>query len=395
MRKQLYNSAIEKFRAWYGSDPETTAYAPGRVEILGNHTDYNEGYVLSAAINYGTFFLASGNDGEDDECRIVAGDLMEETRFSLSNPETSTEHHWPNYIIGVAVEMFGRLSAEKPFKGLFYGNVPLGSGLSSSAALEMSAALALMKLNKSTTDRIELAKIGQKAENEYVGAKTGLMDQISSLFAKKNMLVLSDFRHLDIQTVPLPANVCFLVCETGTKHSLGESDYNSRREACERATTYFSKHLDHPVKALRDVNLEEWNRHSHNMPAIEAKRSAHVIEENTRVMEGKDLLSAGDIEAFGKLMFYSHGSSRHNFENSCLELDVLVDAASKMQEVLGARLSGGGFGGSAVMLLRPEHVDDVVRRLNIQYAQEFGREFTSRIIEASAGAHVMLPGAEA
>ena len=371
------------------------AYAPGRVEILGNHTDYNEGYVLSAAINYGTFFLAAENDGGGDECRIVAGDLMEEARFSLSNPETATEHHWPNYIIGVGVEMSRRLSAKKPFKGLFYGNVPLGSGLSSSAALEMSTALSLMNLNKLAIDRIELAKIGQKAEHEYVGAKTGLLDQISSLFAKKDMLVLSDFRNLDVQNVPLPTNVCFLVCDTGTKHSLGESDYNSRREACERATSYFSKHLDHPVMALRDVSLEEWNRHSHNMPSIEATRSAHVIEENTRVMQGKDLLSAGDIEAFGKLMFQSHESSRNNFENSCMELDVLVDAASEIEEVLGARLSGGGFGGSAVMLLKPEHVDDVVRRLNTRYAQKVGSEFTSRIIEASAGAQIMRPGAEA
>ena len=393
MGKTIYDAAVEKFRTWYGADPEVIAYAPGRVEILGNHTDYNEGFVLSAAINHGTYFLASKNQSVGDECRIVAGDLMEESRFTLSHPTTATEHHWPNYIIGVAVELAKGYAAGTPFIGLFYGNVPLGSGLSSSAALEMSTALALTELNGCQVDRIDLAKIGQIAEHRYVGAKTGLLDQISSLFARENMLVLSDFRSLDVRTVALPEDICFLVCDTGTKHSLGESDYNTRREACERATAFFSMKLDHRVTALRDVNQREWDEYSTEMEPEAAKRSAHIIGENTRVMLGKELLSAGDIAGFGKLMFDSHRSSRYDFENSCDELDVLIDAASEIPEVLGARLSGGGFGGSAVMLLKPEHVDGAIQTLKDAYSRKVRERFTPRIIEASAGARIIKPAA--
>lgn len=397
MQNKLFEEAQIKFKSWYGKPPTTAAYAPGRVEILGNHTDYNEGFVLSAAINYGTFFLACQNENniESDSCRIVAGDLMEEVGFSLSRPKTATDHHWPNYIIGVASEMALRLSATTPFCGLFFGNVPLGSGLASSAALEMSTALALLDLNGISTDRIELAKIGQKAEHDYVGAKTGLLDQISSLYAIKDRLVLSDFRNLDVQTVPLPEDICFLVCDTGTKHSLGESDYNTRREACERATRFFSGRLDHPVSALRDVSLDEWKHYSTKMGTEEAKRSAHVIEENTRVLKGGALLKSGNTAAFGRLMYQSHNSSRNNFENSCTELDVLVKAASNINEVLGARLSGGGFGGSAVMLVNPADVGGIIQRLNAEYALKVGCEFTPFVIEASDGARVRRPGTAA
>lgn len=395
-KAEVFKAALGKFHAWYGTPPRTAAYAPGRVEILGNHTDYNEGFVLSAAINFGTFFLASKCDADEQNgqfsCRLVAGDLMKEVIFPINNPRPFTNVSWPNYIMGVAAELAkGRSSGsiETAFKGLFFGNVPLGSGLSSSAALEISTGLALADLYGLTVESIDLARIGQKAEHDYVGAKTGLLDQISSLFGKKNHLVLTDFRTLEVQNVPLPSGICFLVCDTGTKHNLGESAYNERREACERAAEFFSSKLDHAVTALRDVSTDEWKKHSPGMDNAAAKRSSHVIGENSRVLKGKDLLESGALKSFGELMFKSHESSRVDFENSCAELDFLVDAAKENPNVLGARLSGGGFGGSAVMLVDPAEVSRIVAELNPRYEKRFGGKFEPRIIEASEGAHVV------
>jgi galactokinase len=389
IRKELFAKALEKYMSWYGDKPQAVGYAPGRVEILGNHTDYNEGYVLSAAINFGAFFLASPTEGD---CRIVAGDLMEEASFPLVGPAPKTDASWPNYVMGVAVEMALLDSRVAPFTGLFFSDVPLGSGLSSSAALEVSTAMAIQRLYGTSLAPLELAKIGQKSEHDYVGANTGLMDQFSSLHGKKDQLVISDFRNLTVGNVPLSSEICFLVCDTGTKHSLGESDYNVRRQACERSAAFFAENLSHPVSALRDVSMEEWQSLSECMNPEDARRSAHVVGENTRVLQAQELLEEGKIEEFGLLMFESHDSSRYNFENSCRELDVIVDAAVDNRKVLGARLSGGGFGGSAVLLLRPEDVDSVIADISGTYRNQIGTGFKAFTIDASDGANAFTYG---
>ncbi len=389
-KKDLFDSAVEKFTTWYGSEPDAAAYAPGRVEVLGNHTDYNEGYVLSAAINYGTYFLAAKSD--NDECRIVAGDLMKEARFFPNAPRPDSENRWANYVIGVAAGLAARYDASS-FNALFFGDVPLGSGLSSSAALEMSTALALLRLGGQEAGVVELARLGQKAEHEYAGARTGLLDQITSLCGKQNQLVMCDFRSLDISNVLLPPEVCFLACDTGTRHSHGESAYNTRRLSCERATGFFSRRLAHPVAALRDVTTDEWKRLEATMDEEDALRSAHVIEENERVLSGKAMLAAGRINDFGDLMFQSHESSQRNFENSCAELDVIVDAAAKSPLVYGARLSGGGFGGSAVLLLKPADAAGVSESIAETYRLKTGLELTVRLIEASSGGFAFDPKA--
>ena len=384
----LFLHAVDKFRSLYGCDPEAGAYAPGRVEVLGNHTDYNEGLVLSAAINHGTFFLAAKSNGA--VCRIAAGDLMEESHFTLPNPPPDPEKRWANYVIGVAAGLAARFYIV-PFDALFLGDVPIGSGLSSSAALEMSAALALLRLNGQKAGVIELARIGQKAEHEYAGANTGLLDQISTLSGKQDHLVMSDFRSLEISNVPLPRDVCFLAFDTEARHFHGESAYNTRRQSCEQATAFFSQKLDHPVIALRDVSLDEWKRLEGSMERDDARRSAHVIGENERVIAGKNHLEAGRISAFGDLMFASHESSRYNFENSCEELDIIVDAAADIEAVYGARLSGGGFGGSAVLLIKPDDAPGVSESIAETYRKKTGRTLTGRLIKASPGAFAFDP----
>ncbi len=387
MTNDLLTTLKKTFCAQFGTAPTVVAYAPGRVEVLGNHTDYNEGYVLSAAIDRGTYFLAALSSGP--ECRLLAGDVMQECRFSVADPAPSKVMAWANYVKGVVAGLRKQGTMNTGFLGLLGGNVPLGAGLSSSAALEMSAGMALARLHGLTLAPLDLARIGQAAEHDYAGVKCGLMDQLSSLFGRENALVMSDFRTLVATAVPLGADACFLICNTAVKHSLVESEYNERRERCEEAARFFASVLPHPVQALRDVSWDEWEQHRAKMNPIAARRAAHIIGENTRVLKGRDCLARHDLAAFGRLMFDSHESSRTQFENSCRELDVLVAAARMNPKVLGARLSGGGFGGSVVVLVRAGDAVGVGDHLAEAYRQAFGHPCTTMTIRPSDGARVL------
>jgi len=371
----------------FGVPPAVVAYAPGRVEILGNHTDYNEGFVLSAAIDLGVGLALSPAGGA--ACTVQALDIPEEICFDLPVTSPAKQPLWVNYVRGV-VNKLGALGRIEPgFQATFAGDIPMGAGLSSSAALEIAAALALCRLYKISAAPLALAKICQAAENDFTGAHCGLLDQISSLFGQDHALVFSDFRTLAVETVPLAAEICFLLVDTCVKHSLVASAYNERRAQCERASAFFASVLDHPVTALRDVSKDEWNVFAVRLDPITARRAAHVIEENTRVLEANRLLRSGNVRAFGELMYQSHHSSRTNFENSCSELDFIVAQARMLPRVLGARLSGGGFGGSVVLMLHPCDVDAVGQTLASAYAHKFGHTCATRVIRPTAGAHVL------
>jgi galactokinase len=383
----IYDDLLRRYRAHFKRDPEVVAYAPGRIEVIGNHTDYNEGYVCSAAINFGTFFAASRRDAGD--CRLVAGDLMKEVTFGASCAGPSTDDTWSNYVKGVLAGLRERAPVPSGFDGLFLGNIPLGAGLSSSAALEVSSGLALAQLYGIAVDRLEMARIGQAAEHRFAGVKCGLLDQISSLFGAEEMLVETDFRTFAVKNVPLGEDACFLMCNTHAKHALVDGEYNRRRAACEAARDHFAKVLPHPVRALRDVSLGEWRTHRGGLDDGVARRAAHPIGENERVLAAAGALAAGDLIRFGQLMFESHESSRVNFENSCPELDCLVAAARKIPGVLGARLSGGGFGGSVVVLVHPRDAETAGAALANAYAAAFGKPCDVRLIRPSGGAEVV------
>lgn len=380
----IMEKARAAFTERFQAVPTISAYAPGRVEVLGNHTDYNEGFVLSAAINFGiAFVLRPRSDGR---CRLVALDLNEECTFEARAPTPSEDCTWSNYVKGVLAGIGELGDIPQGFDALFTGDIPLGAGLSSSAALEMVAGKAFMRLYGIEVEPIALAKIGQRAEHEFAGVKCGLLDQISSLYGKPAHLVMSDFRSLEVQQLPLGKEACFLMCNTHAKHALVDGEYNERRAKCEEAAAYFAGALDHPVSALRDVSWAEWESHREPMDPLAARRAAHPIGENDRVLQGQQLLAAGDLKAFGALMFASHESSRTYFENSCPELDTLVAAARGMDEVLGARLSGGGFGGSAVVLLHPKDVASVSTQLQEAYARAHGQPCDIAVLRPSAGA---------
>jgi galactokinase len=313
----------------------------------------------------------------------VAGDLMREVTFNADDVKPSSSDTWQNYVKGTFAGLAELKSPSHGFNGMFLGNIPLGAGLSSSAALEMSAGLALAKLYNIATDAVMLAKIGQKAEHTFAGCKCGLLDQISSLAGQENKLIKTDFRSVKFETVSISPEVCFLMCNTHTKHALVDGAYNSLRESCEQAAAHFASVLRHPVKALRDVSMTEWAIYKRGLPELVANRAAHPIGENERVLKGAKLLSEGNLAGFGALMFDSHESSRVLFDNSCAELDAVVDAAKKIPGVLGARLSGGGFGGSVVALVHSRDAETASAALTAVASCEVS------IIRPAAGARIV------
>jgi len=386
-RDDLYRQAREKFVAHYGTAPEVAAYAPGRVEVLGNHTDYNDGFVLSAAINAGTCFLAT--PAADATCRLVAGDLMQEVKFDAASPLRHPSELWPNYVIGMFAILLKDRAPAAGFQALFDGDVPTAAGLSSSAALEISAGLALAHIYGIELDPLQLARIGRRAEHEFAGVRCGLLDQVSSLYGAPHALVRTDFRSMDIETVAIGDDACFLVINTNARRRLVEGEYNKRRHQCEEATRFFAGVLPHSVKALRDVTSAELASHAEAMDSVVAARASHIIGENERVLAACEDIQLGDLESFGKRMYASHESSRVNFENSCPELDFLVDRSRSIPGVLGARLSGGGFGGSAVALVHPRDADTVQHALETAFAREFNHPCEALVIRPSQGAELL------
>lgn len=372
----------------FGQPPAVVAYAPGRVEILGNHTDYNQGFALAAAIELGVSLALSPTS--DASCRVQALDIPEEASFDLPVRASVQQPLWVNYVRGVVNKLcvYGRIATG--FQATFTGDIPMGAGLSSSAALEVALALALARLYGISLSLLELAKLCQAAENDFTGARCGLLDQLASLHGEPGKLVFTDFRSLQVETVPLPVETCFLLVDTRVKHNLAASAYNERRRQCERASTLFASLLDHPVMALRDVAPDEFQAFAGRLDPITARRAAHVIGENARVIEGRRLLRAADLRAFGELMFQSHGSSQVNFENSCPELDFIVAQARRLPAIMGARLSGGGFGGSAVLLsLGPDDAHAAGLIISSAYVRQFGRPCVTHVIRPAVGARVL------
>ncbi|MCK5849767.1 MAG: galactokinase [Kiritimatiellae bacterium] len=387
INEEIYNRVSAEFIRHFGCSHTIAAYAPGRVEVIGNHTDYNMGTVLSAAIDIGTFFLAAPST--DNICRLVAGDIMSEVSFNVSTIKPSVNNTWSNYVKGVFAGLLEIDNIDQGFLGMFLGNIPIGMGLSSSAALEISSALTLSTLYNINIEPMDMARIGQKAEHEYADVKCGLLDQITSLFGQDNELVMTDFRTLEVSSTPLHKDLCLIICDTGVKHALVESKYNERRLKCEEATRFFASRLDHPVDALCDVTPAELREHKHDMDEMCARCAEHVIGENDRVLKGKALLDADNPSAFGKLMFESHESSRLNFKNSCKELDFLVERSAGIPGILGARLSGGGFGGSIVVLVHRRDADIVKHAISSAYKKEFDYPCRTRTIVPSAGASLI------
>ncbi len=375
----------QAFKDMYHIEPEVIAKAPGRLEILGNHTDYNQGTVLSTAVDRAMTVAAMAIPGR--ECELTDIVTNSRRRFSLDNLAKPAKGDWSNYIKGLIVEMRKRGMEVPAFKAVLGGTVPMSAGMSSSAALEMAMLFALKKLAKSEISWLDCARIGQGCENNYVGANTGLMDQFSSLMGKAGQLVYSDFRSYEVSNVPIPAGTAFVVANCMVKHNL-TNEYNERRAACEDAVKVLAG-IYPGVSALRDVSPEQLEAAKDKLAAVSYRRALHVVGEISRVANGAAALSRGDCEGFGQLMFQSQYSSTHYFENSCEELDCLVDIAKNLPGALGARLSGGGFGGITVHLVRKETATEYMALLGKAYLERTGLKADIMACQAADGARYL------
>lgn len=385
-KKLLIETTVSAHAENFGKPPQSVAWAPGRIEVLGNHTDYNDGTVLSAAINLGHCFCISRSNRPG--IHLVAVNVNQITGFDTSDTEKVPGFGWANYSKGVFHFIQEHLDEKiDSLDCTFMGSIPMGAGLSSSAALEVAAAYAVLNILDATIDKKEIARLCRRAEHHFAGTNCGLLDQFSSIFGREHGLIHSDFRTLEVSSVILPDDIEFLVVNPHIKHSLADSPYNERRERCEQAAAQLAELLPHPVTALRDVSPAEFKANRDRIAAGAAKRAAHIIGEIDRVERAMELIRRGRIEAFGQLLFESHQSSVENFENSCPELDVVVDAAREAG-ALGARLSGGGFGGSAIVMVHANEAEAIGEKITA-ICQTEGTNPEVLEVTPSDGAHMV------
>jgi galactokinase len=354
-----------------------SAYAPGRVELLGNHTDYNEGVVLAAALDRG---IKVSGDAHDDELVQVHSTRFGAAELKSSALHPQTENRWANYAFGVTQELIDLGVPIKGFSAEVEGDLPIGTGLSSSAAFEVSTALFLLKLFRRQLPRLEIAKACQRAEHRFVGVQSGLLDQVTSLFGRADHAVFFDCRTETIRTIPFPTGLAFVIADSGKNRELASGQYNLRREETRAAARALG------VRALRDLTLPQLAAHV-GLPEQICRRAKHVVEENQRVWRAVEFLKDGDGAEFGQLMNASHESSRHNFENSTRELDLLVSIAQRLPGTLGARLTGAGFDGAILILCERSRAQVIAAEVSQRYFSATGIKapaFVCRIADGAA-----------
>lgn len=359
--------------------------APGRVNLIGEHTDYNDGFVLPVAVDREIIMAAWPRN--DDEVHLYAIDMDEESSFSLERIERDTQASWSNYIRGVLLELQERGLPVRGMNAAFSGDVPLAAGMSSSAALEMASGLMAKVIGQFQIDMVELVKLAQQAENTFVGVNCGIMDQFISGLGRKGHALFLDCRSLEYELVPLPPTNEYkiVIANTMVKRGLVDSAYNERRSQCEAGVEILQKYLPQ-VTALRDVSLADFAEHRDKLPTVVAKRCEHVITENQRVLDSIKALKANDIEEFGRLMKASHESLRDLYEVSCEELDIMTEAAWGVPGTYGARMTGAGFGGCTVNLVKADVVDHFTAHVKQVYAGKTGLNPEFYVCEADDGA---------
>ena len=343
--------------------------APGRVNLIGEHTDYNEGFVMPAAIGFHCWVaMAFRNDRK----LVVESDQFDtsaELDLDSATGQVKPTRSWSDYPFGVALQLRDAGLDLRGANLLFRGDVPMGAGLSSSAAIEVATAVALTDLSGRVFDRTALARLCQKAENQFVGTQSGIMDQFISLHGQRDHALLLDCRSLQFELLPIPESVRLVICDTGVKHQHAGGEYNRRRAECEEAVRALSRVLP-GVRALRDVGEDQLQQHRALLSGVTYKRALHVVTENARTMQSGDALRRGDLARFGRLMAESHRSLRDLYEVSCRELDLMVELANQQPGVYGARMTGGGFGGSTINLVETTRAEAFSRNIAAAYQRE-------------------------
>lgn len=363
-----------KFLELFGKEP-LVVRAPGRINLIGEHVDYNDGFVMPAAIDREIYFgiHSSGNE----RCVFYSLNYAQRYEATLDDLKPVKEPHWANFLLGVLYQLRERGYSLAPFNCVFGGNIPLGAGMSSSAAMECGIAFALSEFNLLKVPPLDLISIAQWAEHHYVGVQCGIMDQFASVMGKKGHVIVLDCRSLTHRYAPLDLREYGIVlCDTKVKHSLVDSEYNSRRRECESGVSIL-QHYYPEVKSLRDVTAEMLTQHRGELPGKVYDRCLYVVQEIRRVQEASADLDKGDLPSFGKKMFDTHMGLSQLYEVSCPELDFLVEEAKKHGEVAGARMMGGGFGGCTINLVKNTYADVFIEELTSNYRTRFSIDMTS------------------
>jgi galactokinase len=392
----------EFFRKSFGTNPARIVRAPGRLELLGNHTDYNGGLVMALAVD--KYVFIGGSARKDAQIELVSTSFPERDLFYLDKIEKDAATPWANYTKGVLIELQKRGVHFTGFNAAIHGTIPFGAGLSSSAALEVATLLIVRELFPFTVkemaldappkrdkdgnlpslgpqEKLVLAKIGQAAESHFVGVNCGLLDQISSLFGKEGHVTQIDCLHNSVQHDPLPPGVAIVVCDSKVKHDLSEGDYNKLRRHCESAAQKLG------VQFLRSLTPTDLEASRSKLTEREYQCAFHIVGENQRVVFGEGALREGDVFQFGQYLFQSHESSRDFFKNSTPELDTLVEIAKGQKNCYGARLTGGGFGGATINLVQIEHAPGFMKSLEEEYFQKTGIRTKPWVAQIVDGAH--------
>ncbi|MDY0907676.1 galactokinase [Pedobacter sp. CFBP9032] len=360
--------------------------SPGRINIIGEHTDYNDGFVMPAAINKAIYVAVSKRD--DDEIHLYSESYQAAYQSSVAAIEKS-ELSWANYVLGVADQLVKRGHKIAGFNVYLDGNVPLGAGLSSSAALECATAFAIDHLNNLQISQMDLALISQKAEHVFAGVNCGIMDQFASVFGKKDHAVLLDCRSMEYEYIPLKLDGYKLVLfNTNVKHSLADSAYNKRRSQCEQGVAWIKSHHAE-VNSLRDADLMMLKTYVEPKDSDVYQKCKYVVEEIARIQQAAETLKQGDLVALGKLMLETHEGLSKEYEVSCKELDFLVDYVKNLDYVLGARMMGGGFGGCTINIVKDEEIYTLISDISTLYSNEFGLSLDAYIVETANGSELI------
>ena len=381
----LQQKVTSAFTQKFGTEPSLVVQAPGRVNLIGEHTDYNDGFVLPMAIDRGLWLALRPR--EDDQVSVHSLDFGQTAVFHLNNLE-HTKSGWVEYLKGIAWALQENGYALRGWEGVMAGNVPKGAGLSSSAALELATARAFQQVSDFTWNAAQMARFSQLAENKWVGVNCGIMDQMISAAGQAGHALLIDCRSLDTQLVPLPpaldgSGTAVVILDTTTRRGLVDSAYNERRQQCEAAAAYFG------VPALRDVSISQFLAEADNLDPLTRRRAKHVITENLRTLNAAKAMQNADAALLGQLMNESHISMRDDFEITNHELNVMVSIAQAQDGCFGARMTGGGFGGCAVALVHEEKVAGFVTAVSDQYHDQTGLGPKIYVCQPSDGASVI------
>lgn len=375
----------KKFKELFSEEP-IVVRSPGRVNLIGEHTDYNMGFVLPGAIDKAVYFAIAPRS--DNQCKLFAVDMNDSFEFKVDDLKKS-EKSWPNYLMGVIDQLVKAGKNLKGFNCVFGGNIPIGAGLSSSAAIEAGLAFALDHIFNLGVDKLDMVKLAQKAENEFVGVKCGIMDQYINIFGESGNVLRIDCRSLEYEYFPFDfKNVSIVLFDTGVSHSLASSEYNQRRKECSEGVSIIKKQFP-SIESLRDVSISLLGEFESKMDPVIYKRCKYAVEENDRLLKACYALNDNDLNKFGSLMYQTHEGLSKDYEVSCKELDYLVELTKDNPKVYGSRMMGGGFGGCTINLIENDSVDEITKHVSEKYKSKFNIEAKTYVTKISSGTGII------